>query len=255
MALISPFDFRDKTILLTGATGGLGRPVSLAFAQYGGNLAIFDINEQGLSSLSRDIDVLGAQVFASRVDLCSQEEVENSIELVVKRFNKIDVLVNLVGGIIRCDSINYSIQDWQKVLDINLKACWLCCQEVGKRMIKQKNGCIINFASNAALHGNKGYPAYGPAKGGVIALTRVLAVEWGPYGVRTNAVAPGFIDTPINDELLSDPGTVERILSRVPLGRILPPDAVVGPTLFLASDLASWVNGHTLHVDGGFNIT
>jgi NAD(P)-dependent dehydrogenase (short-subunit alcohol dehydrogenase family) len=116
-------------------------------------------------------------------------------------------------------------------------------------------GRIINFSSNAGIHGFAGYPAYSPAKAGVIALTKVLAIEWGPFGICTNAVAPGFTKTPLNAEILSDPKRVERVLMRMPLGEVPPDDATVGPTLFLASDAARWVNGHTLNVDSGFNAT
>lgn len=122
-------------------------------------------------------------------------------------------------------------------------------------MIKQKYGRIINFSSNAGLHGVPGYPAYSPAKAGVIALTRVLAVEWGPFGICTNVLSPGFTKTPFNAEIIADPMRVERVLMRMPLGQILPDDALVGPTLFLASDAARWINGHTLNVDSGYNIT
>jgi NAD(P)-dependent dehydrogenase (short-subunit alcohol dehydrogenase family) len=125
---------------------------------------------------------------------------------------------------------------------------------VGKILIGQKRGHIINFTSNAGSHGIPNNAAYGPAKAGVIGLTRVLAVEWEPYGVTTNAVAPGFARTSINAEILAQPNLVERFLTRMPLGEILPDDVAVGPTLFLASEAARWINGHTLYVDAGFNI-
>jgi 2-dehydro-3-deoxy-D-gluconate 5-dehydrogenase len=252
----NPFDFTGKTVLLTGAAGGLGHPVCIAFARAGALVAIFDINEKALATIASEIKShSGSLAFTAKVDLCSQKEVEDSVRLVCDKFQKIDVLVNLVGGIVRKPSADYPLEDWQRVMDINLKACWLCCQAVGRVMIKQKQGRIINFSSNAGLHGNRGYPAYGPAKAGVIALTRVLAVEWGPNGIATNAIAPGFTKTPFNAEILSDPKMVERILGRLPFGQVLPDDAMVGPTLFLASEAAHWVNGHTLHVDSGFNIT
>ncbi len=256
MALNNPFDFTGKTVLLTGAAGGLGRPVCIAFARAGAQVVIFDINEKALAGIADEIKKdSGSAIMTARVDLCSQKEVEAAVQRVCDKFKKIDVLVNLVGGIVRKPSVDYPLEDWQHVMDINLKACWLCCQAVGKVMLKQKQGRIVNFSSNAGVHGNKGYPAYGPAKAGVISLTRVLAVEWGPNGVATNAIAPGFTRTPFNADILSDPKTVDRILGRLPFGQVLPDDAMVGPTLFLASEAARWVNGHTLHVDSGFNIT
>jgi 2-deoxy-D-gluconate 3-dehydrogenase len=253
--LNNPFDFSGKSVVLTGAAGGLGRPIVQAFAEAGADIALCDIDERTLASTVEELRPIGTRVAASRVDLCSSAEVQGFVQSVCERFQKIDVLVNLVGGIMRRASIEYPIEDWQRIIDINLKACWICCQAVGKVMIRQRYGRIINFSSNAGMHGVAGYPAYGPAKAGVIALTRVLAVEWGPFGICTNALSPGFTKTPFNAEVLADPLRVERILTRMPLGEVLPDDALVGPTLFLASDAARWINGHTLNVDSGYNIT
>lgn len=255
MPLKNPFDFSGKSVLLTGATGGLGQPITLAFAQTGAQIALCDINEEALSKMAAKIKELGGQVLTAKVDLCAPKEVETFVRLVREKYQKIDILVNLVGGIIRKPSIDYPLDEWQRVMDINLKACWVACQTVGKIMIEQKSGRIINFSSNAGMHGIPGYPAYSPAKAGVIALTRGLAVEWGPFGICTNALSPGFTKTPFNAEVLNDPKRIERILMRMPLGQVLPDDALVGPTLFLASDAARWINGHTLNVDSGFNVT
>lgn len=255
MALKNPFDFSSQSVVLTGATGGLGRPIVRAFAQAGADVAVCDLNDAALKSVADEIQGFGGRVLTAKVDLCVQQEVESFVKSVCANFDKIDVLVNLVGGIIRKPSLDYPLAEWERIMDINLKACWLCCQAVGKVMIQQKRGRIINFSSNAGLHGLPGYPAYSPAKAGVIALTRGLAVEWGPLGICTNALAPGFTNTPFNAEVLSDPARVQRILARMPLGQVLPDDALVGPTLFLASEAARWINGHTLNVDSGYNIT
>jgi 2-dehydro-3-deoxy-D-gluconate 5-dehydrogenase len=255
MVIGNPFDFSGKTVVLAGATGGLGRPIVLAFAQAGAEVALCDIDEKALQSVSEAIRETGKTIMTAKVDLCVPKEVEDFAGQVCSKFRKIDVLVNLVGGIIRKPSIDYPIGEWEHVMDINLKACWIACQAVGKVMIRQKQGRIVNFSSNAGLHGLPGYPAYSPAKAGVIALTQVLAVEWGPLGICANALAPGFTRTPFNAEILGDPKRMERILMRMPMGDVLPDDALVGPTLFLASDAAHWVNGHTLNVDSGFNVT
>ena len=255
MALPNPFDFTGKTVVLTGATGGLGRPITLAFARSGARLALCARREGPLKVLADEARAVGADVEATVVDLTQPQETEAWVEATRARFGAIDVLVNLVGGIIRKPSLEYSLEDWQHVMDINMKACWIACQAVGRVMVAQKRGRIVNFSSNAGLHGVPGYPAYSPAKAGVIALTKVLAVEWGPHGICTNAVSPGTADTPINADVLSDPRRVEAILRRMPLGQVLPADALVGPTLFLASDAARWINGHTLNVDTGFNAT
>jgi 2-dehydro-3-deoxy-D-gluconate 5-dehydrogenase len=254
MGIQNPFDFTGKSVLLTGAAGGLGGPITSAFAKAGAKVAALDFNEERLASVVKEISIDGT-VLAMKVDLCDLRQVTDAVEQIHERFQKVDVLVNLVGGIIRKPSLDYSLDEWQQIIDMNLKACWICCQTVGKIMVGQKQGRIVNFTSNAGLHGLPNYPAYGPAKAGVIALTRVLAVEWGPYGVSTNAIAPGFVRSPINDGFLNDPVAMERFLTRMPFREVLPPDALVGPTLFLASEAARWINGHTLHVDTGYNIT
>jgi 2-deoxy-D-gluconate 3-dehydrogenase len=254
MALRNPFDFTGKTVVLAGATGGLGRPIAAAFSEAGANLAMCARGAPALAELAGALKGKGG-VLADALDLCDQSEVARFVDKVRARFGSIDVLVSLVGGIVRKPSVDYSLEEWQRVMDVNLKACWLICQAVGRVMLGQRRGRIINFSSNAGLHGIPGYPAYSPAKAGVIALTRGLAVEWGPFGVTTNALAPGFAVTPFNDDVLSDDARVQQILKRMPMGKLLPPDSLVGPTLFLASDAAQWINGHTINVDTGFNAT
>lgn len=255
MALKNPFDFSGKTVVLTGATGGLGRPVTVAFAQAGADIAMCDLNEEQLKELAREISGGDGRVLSTKTDLCKPGEVQAFADQVMDQYKKVDVLVNLVGGIIRKPSLDYTIEEWQHIMDINVKACWIACQTFGRIMTKQGRGRIVNFSSNAGIHAVPGYPAYSPAKAGVILLTRVLAVEWGPLGVTANALAPGFTETPFNEEVLTNKERVKAILGRMPMGKILPDDALVGPTLFLASEAAHWINGHTINVDAGFNAT
>jgi 2-deoxy-D-gluconate 3-dehydrogenase len=255
MGVANPFDFRGATVAIAGATGGLGRPITQAFAAAGARLALCARTKAALEEVAEEARTLGAEVVATPVDLCVQEAATAWVEDAAAAFQHLDVLVNLVGGIVRRPSLDYALADWEAVMDVNLKACWLTCQAAGRVMIAQRAGRIVNFASNAGLHGVPGYPAYSPAKAGVIALTRVLAVEWGPFGICVNALSPGFAATPFNADVLADPRRVEAILRRMPLGRVLPADALVGPTLFLASPAARWVNGHTLVVDTGFHAT
>jgi gluconate 5-dehydrogenase len=255
MALENPFDFTGKTVVLAGATGGLGQPISLAFAKAGANIAACARNEAALGELAGEMRGADGGILTAKVDLCSEKEVQDFVASVRARFGRIDVLVTLVGGIIRKPSLEWTLAEWEQVMDINLKACWLICQSVGRVMIEQRGGRIITFSSNAGMRGIPGYPAYSPAKAGVIALTRGLAVEWGPHGITANSLSPGFAETPFNADVLKDRQRVEGILKRMPLGKLLPADALVGPTLFLASDAARWINGHTINVDTGFNVT
>jgi 2-dehydro-3-deoxy-D-gluconate 5-dehydrogenase len=257
MPLRNPFDFTGKTVVLAGATGGLGRPISVAFAAGGANIAACARSEQALADLAAEMRGArsNGEVMTAKVDLTVEHEVHGFVDAVRAKFGTIDILVTLVGGIIRKPSIDYTLKEWQQVMDVNLKTCWLACQAVGRVMIAQRHGRIINFSSNAGMHGVPGYPAYSPAKAGVIALTRGLAVEWGPHGICVNALSPGFAITPLNQDVLANSARVEQILKRMPLGKLLPADALVGPTLFLASDAAQWINGHTINVDTGYNVT
>src|SRR5262249_32553000 len=238
MPLRNPFDFTGKTVVLAGATGGLGRPISVAFAAGGANIAACARSEQALADLAAEMRGAGSngEVMTAKVDLTVEHEVHGFVDAVRAKFATIDILVTLVGGIIRKPSIDYTLREWQQVMDLNLKTCWLACQAVGRVMIAQRQGRIINFSSNAGMHGVPGYPAYSPAKAGVIALTRSLAVEWGPHGICVNALSPGFAITPLNQDVLANSARVAQILKRMPLGKLLPADALVGPTLFLASD-------------------
>jgi NAD(P)-dependent dehydrogenase (short-subunit alcohol dehydrogenase family) len=255
MPLANPFDFTGKTVILAGATGGLGHPISLAFAEAGANVAACARSEAALKSLAGEMRGAKGGILTQAVDLLSEKAVQGFTDKVRQQFGRIDVLVTLVGGIIRKPTVDWTLAEWEQVMDQNLKACWLICQAVGKVMIEQRGGRIITFSSNAGMRGIPGYPAYSPAKAGVIALTRGLAVEWGPHGITANSLSPGFAETPFNKDVLADRGRVEGILKRMPLGKLLPADALVGPTLFLASDAAQWINGHTINVDTGFNVT
>lgn len=252
LTLANPFDFSGKTVVLTGATGGLGRPIARAFATAGADLALCALRAAPLEELAGEISGGGGQVMTATVDLCVPGQVEGFAAAVRDRFKTIDVRVNLVGGIIRKPSLDYTLDEWQHVVDINLKACWLACQAYGRIMVAQKRGRIVNFTSNAGMHGVPGYPAYSPAKAGVIGLTRVLAVEWGPHGICTNALSPGFADTPLNADVLSDPKRVEAILRRMPPGKCCRPTRWSGRR---CSWPRRWINGHTINVDTGFNAT
>lgn len=183
MALDNPFDFTGKTALLAGATGGLGHLVTRAFAKAGANIGGCVRNGAALDKLAAELKGSTGGVLMEEVDLCDEKQVAGFVGSTRKRFGRVGVLVTLVGNIIRKPSVDYSLDEWQQVVDANLNACWLTCQSVGRVMIAQKGGRIIIYASNAGLHGIPGCSAYSPAKAGVIALTRGLAVEWGPHGI------------------------------------------------------------------------
>ncbi len=255
MALPNPFDFTGKTVVLTGAPGGPGRPITLAFARSGARLALCARREGPLKVLADEARAAGVDVEATVVNLTQPQETEAWVEATRARFGAIDVLVNLVGGIIHKSSLEYSLEDWQHVMDIDLKACWIVCQTVGR----------VNGRAEARPHRElllqrrhargAGLSRLQPRQGRGDRFHEGPGRRVGPHGICTKAVSPGTADTPINADVLSDPRRVDAILRRMPLGQVLPADALVGPTLFLASDAARWINGHTINVDTGFNAT
>ncbi|HUZ89688.1 MAG TPA: SDR family oxidoreductase [Candidatus Acidoferrales bacterium] len=255
MALTNPFDFTDQVVVITGPSGGLGGPLVRAFAQGGADLVLADIADDPLEALVDDVVGAGRRAIAVHVDVRDQAQVDTLAATASREFGKVDVLVNLAGVIRRIPSLEHSLEDWKLQIDVNLMGTWLTCRAIGRLMLERGHGRIINFASGAGFHGFPGYPGYTPSKHAVVGLTKVLAIEWSAQGVNVNAVAPGFTDTPLNQEVLDDPQRLQGVLNRVPQRKVLPADSVVGPTLFLASEAARWITGFTLRVDGGFNAT
>lgn len=255
MPLPNPFDFRGQSVLITGPTGGLGRPIALAFASAGASLLLADVADQANEELAAETRQLGVPAIALHVDVRRQEEVQAMVDRALAEFGKIDVLVNLAGVINRIPSADHPLDRWEMQMDVNLKGTWLACQAVGRTMLERGRGRIVNFASGAGFSGFVGYAAYSPSKHAIVGLTKVLAIEWSGRGVNVNAVAPGFTETPLNRDVLDDPERLAGVLKRIPMGQVLPADSQVGPTLFLASEAARWITGFTIRVDGGFNAT
>ncbi|MGH7902852.1 MAG: SDR family NAD(P)-dependent oxidoreductase [Candidatus Dormibacteraceae bacterium] len=255
MPLANPFDFSGQAVVITGPTGGLGRPIALAFAEAGADLALADVAKTPLEELAEEVRARGHRALAMTVDVRRAADLEALVKRALAEFGRIDVLVNLAGVIRRMPALEQPLDVWEQQVDVNLKGTWLACRAVAPAMLREGRGKIINFASGAGFHGFAGYPAYTPSKHAVVGLTKVLAIEWSGRGVNVNAVAPGFTDTPLNQDVLDDPERRQATLRRIPMGEVLPAESQVGPTLFLASEAARWITGFTLRVDGGFNAT
>jgi NAD(P)-dependent dehydrogenase (short-subunit alcohol dehydrogenase family) len=251
----NPFDFSGQVALLCGTAGALGRPIAAALAEAGATLALADLDEAGLGILADELRPHEGAISQHMVDLRSAESVDGLVESVIEQHGRIDILVNTAGINSRSPAAEFPQEVWDRVMELDLRGTWLISQAVGTTMVQRKKGRIVNFASGAAYNGAPGYAAYSPAKAGVVSLTRVLASEWAVHGVGVNAIAPGHTDSPMAAGLLSDPDVLASIKKRSPIGDILPPSAQVGPTLFLCSPAAQWVNGVTIRVDGGWHVT
>jgi len=242
-----------KVVLITGGRTGMGRAFALAFAKAGADVAICSRTNEGdgLEAVAEEIRKLGQHALAIKADVSRKNDVENMVKKTITELGDIDVLINNAGILARGPLLETEEDIWDKLIDTNLKGCYLCSQAVGRAMVKRKKGNIINIASIAGLKPIPLRTAYAISKAGVIMLTRVLARELGSYNIRVNAIAPGTIRTQMSEALISGPEAPE-ILANISLGRFGETNDVIGAALFLASDAASWITGHTLLIDGGF---
>ncbi len=242
-----------EVVLVTGSRRGIGRAVALAFAEAGADVAICNrMREDGeLQALAAEIERLGRRALAIFADTTQKSDVENMVEKVMDKFGRIDVLVNNAGIAIKSSLMDLPESDWDKLMNLNLKGYFLCAQAVGKRMIAQRRGTIINVASQYAFKITPGMGLYSVSKAGVVMLTRALAQELGKHGIRVNAVAPALIKTEASHDDWSDPQSMKELEASLPLGRVGEIADLLGVFLFLASSSSQYVTGHTLLVDGG----
>ncbi|MFC1978133.1 SDR family NAD(P)-dependent oxidoreductase [Chloroflexota bacterium] len=239
-----------KMAIVTGSRRGIGKAIALAFAEAGADVAVCDLVVEGgeLAAVAEEIRKLGRRSLAIQTDVTRKADVDNLVKRVMDEFGVIDILVNSAGISGGPPLIGQSEEDWDKIIDVDLKGCYLCSQAVGKGMVERRSGNIISMASAAGIRGFDSRNAYNIAKAGVIMLTKVLARDLGQYNIRVNAIAP----TMVNTEMIQHWGTeaLAREARRIPLGRLAEVSDIVGPALFLASDASSYVSGDTIIVDG-----
>ena len=250
----SLLDFKGKIVIVTGAAQGLGAEFAGAFASCGATVAMLDLDREAVETMAH---VIGSQAMALECDVQNKQQVEGCVSEVVAAHGRIDVLVSNAGIHRRVDPLDFDEEDVQAIFSVNMKGCLNMCSAVGKVMIEQGCGNIVNISAlGGGLVGlGRAGCAYGMSKGGVISLTRDLAAEWTKHGVRVNAVAPGWIRTPMTSALQNNPERSALVLQRVPAQRWGEVEDVARAVLFLASDAASYVSGHTIPVDGGaFNV-
>ncbi len=246
------FDLTGEIALVTGAASGLGRAIAFGLAAYGADLVLADINDAGLEEVSHSIErETGKQVLTVRADISKEEDVSNMVEAALDRFGTIDICINNPGINCRKPVLELSLEEYERVINVNQKGVFLCVKEVGKVMVEQRKGKMINMASALGLIAMKNQAAYASSKGAVIQLTKVLALEWAPFNVQVNAIAPGFIKTPLTDQLSSD--YRQEAIEQCPQERFAEIDEIIGGALFLASRASSFVTGSSLVIDGGWN--
>jgi NAD(P)-dependent dehydrogenase (short-subunit alcohol dehydrogenase family) len=248
-----------KVAVITGAASGQGRAAARLFAKEGARVVVADLNDEGAQEVVRDITDSGGEAATARVDVSREAEVEDMIRQAVEEFGRLDVLFNNAGvGYSASDRMKMASvvetpeKDWDAILAINLKGVAMGCKHAIPIMEEQGGGAIVNNASINALVGLPGADAYTAAKGGIVSLTRVLAVDWGPKNIRINCICPGGVETPMIAPVLSDEQVLSLMRESTPLGRLARPEEIAQVALFLASDEASYLNGAILPVDGGW---
>jgi 3-oxoacyl-[acyl-carrier protein] reductase len=246
------FSLKDKVAVVTGASQGIGRETALALAQAGAKVAVAARNEEKLAALVSEIAAAGGEAFAVRMDVADAEQVKAGFKQVMEKFGRLDILVNNAAVTRDGLAMRMKKDDWDAVLQTNLTGAHLCIQQALPVMVKARVGRIINISSVVAQMGNSGQANYVAAKAGLIGLTKAIAMEIASRGITVNAVAPGFIETPMTDVLPEQ--VKDKLKERIPLGRMGSARDVTAAIVFLASDEAGYITGHVLNVNGGMHL-
>ncbi|MCZ7561101.1 MAG: 3-oxoacyl-ACP reductase FabG [Burkholderiaceae bacterium] len=240
---------KDKVAIITGATGGIGMATARKFAREGARVVIADLDAGRVEAARAEIAATGAQTLGVRLDVTDAASVAAMVEAVKAAWGRIDCLLNNAGITQDARLVKMSAGQFDRVIEVNLKGVFLCTQAVADTMIAQGSGVILNASSVVGLYGNFGQTNYAATKAGLIGFTKTWARELGPKGVRAIAVCPGFVVTPILDSI--PPAVMQKMVEKVPLGRLGQPDEIANVYAFLASDEASYINGAVIEVSGG----
>ena len=249
-------DFKNKNVFITGGAQGIGFAIADLFMAHGANTALFDLNGSALEKAAATLQKKhAARALPLQGDVSLAAEVTEAGEEAVQQLGSLDVLVNNAGVAVLARTWEITEEDWDKILRVNLKGTFLCTKAVLKQMLaRSQGGAIVNISSLNYAAATDGLAHYSAAKAGVVQFTKVVAAEVGPYGIRVNAVAPGSIRTPLSEAGFLSGAMGQEFLKRTPLGRIGEPEDVARVVVFLASDYARWVTGHTIFADGGQHI-
>jgi gluconate 5-dehydrogenase/2-deoxy-D-gluconate 3-dehydrogenase len=252
--LVHLFGLEGDVAFITGGGGAIGAATALAYARAGAAVVLADKAQEAAERVADEVKGVGGRALALGMDVTQEASVQAAVGRAVREFGKVDILVNNAGINIRKEPQDLTPADWHAVMDVNVTGYFLCARALGPGMLARKAGRIINVASIMGFRGSSITTnlVYNTSKGAVVNLTRTLAGEWAPHGVRVNGVAPTYVLTPLTEKLLADPGYRAKIEARTPMGKVGEPADLVGAMLYLASRASSLVTGHTLAVDGGW---
>lgn len=246
------FSLENKVALVTGASRGIGRSIALAFAHAGADVAVAARTESDLETLVKEIDDTGRRGIAIPTDITDRDQIQRMVDTTVSELGGLDILVNNAGGSnFMAPLVTVQPKGWDKIRTLNYDSVFHATQIGAQAMLDSGGGSIIQVASVAGIQGAQGLSFYSAAKGGVRLFTQAVAKELAGSGIRVNSIAPGWIDTPLNEWMTSDEQTLKAAEGMIPMGRIGQPEEIVGAAIYLASDAASFVTGTTLVIDGG----
>jgi len=249
------FDLSRKTAIVTGAGRGIGRALAIGLAEAGADVALLARTENDLTETAGIIEKLGRKALILPTDVTKRDQIHTAIAEIEAKWGKIDILVNNAGMNIRSKALEVTDEEWQKIMDTNLKSAFMISQEAGRVMKNQPSGGkIINISSVAGQVALRTGVVYAATKAALMQMTKVLAMEWGQFGINVNSVGPWYFKTPLTEKLLEDEAYVKDILAVTPLKRIGELEELVGPVVFLSSDAGNYITGQTLFVDGGMTI-
>lgn len=250
--MLNLFDLTGKVALVTGASKGLGKALAVGLAKAGADLALCARRWEDLETARTEIGKYGHRTEIFTLDVLDSTKVRETTEAVLKAFGRVDILVNNAGVNVRKPVLELTAADWDQVLDTNLKGYFLVAQAVVPAMIQQKKGKVINMASILGAVGLENQLPYASSKGGVIQMTKVMALEWARHGIQVNAIGPTYFETPLVAALRNDPERFRFINERTPMGRWGQPEELEGTVIFLASKASDFITGQTVFVDGGW---
>jgi NAD(P)-dependent dehydrogenase (short-subunit alcohol dehydrogenase family) len=250
---VSAFDLTGKVAIVTGASRGLGHTFARALARAGADLVITSRRLESLKPFQEEVESLGRRAVSLELDVRSEDSIRTMVSDAARAYPRLDILVNNAGCNVRKKAVDVTWDDWNLILDTNLRGAFFVAQSVAKEMIPQGRGRIINIGSLTSVMGAAGLGPYGASRGGIRQLTMSLADDWGPHGITVNCLAPGWFKTDQNKVMYDDPEWVASLVDRIPVRRPGRPSDLEGPIVFLASDASEYITGQTLLVDGGMS--